>query len=52
LTFGSISALYGYTNHYINQAQYTILVTVVIGSAVVPTIIAQKFFRPKKGEEQ
>ncbi|NCO35797.1 MAG: potassium transporter Kef [Armatimonadetes bacterium CG2_30_59_28] len=50
LTFGSISALYGYTNHYINQAQYTILVTVVIGSAIVPTIIAQSFFKPKTEE--
>jgi len=28
------------------QAQYTILVTVVIGSAVVPTLIAQRWFRP------
>jgi hypothetical protein len=28
------------------QTQYTILVTVVIGSAVVPTLIAQAFFQP------
>ncbi len=47
LTFGSISALFGLTNHIINQAQYTILVTAVIGSAVVPTLIAQKWFMPK-----
>ena len=46
LTFGSISALYGLTRHYINQTQYTILVTVVILSAVVPTLIAQSFFHP------
>jgi Kef-type K+ transport system membrane component KefB len=46
LTFGTISALFGLTNHIIDQTQYTILVTVVIGSAVVPTIIAQSFFRP------
>ncbi len=48
LTFGSISALYGLTHGIINQAQYTILVTVVIGSAVVPTFIAQTWFLPKR----
>jgi Kef-type K+ transport system membrane component KefB len=46
LTFGTISALFGLTNHLITQAQYTVLVTVVIGSAVVPTLIAQWFFQP------
>jgi Kef-type K+ transport system membrane component KefB len=47
LTFGSISALFGLTNHIINQEQYTILVTAVIGSAVVPTLIAQIWFQPR-----
>ncbi len=46
LTFGTISSLYGLTHHYINEAQYTTLVTVVILTAVVPTIIAQAFFHP------
>ncbi len=46
LTFGTISALFGLTNKIVDQTQYTILVTVVIGSAVVPTMIAQTFFRP------
>ena len=46
LTFGSISALFGLTNHIINQQQYTVLVTAVIGSAVVPTLIAQLWFHP------
>jgi Kef-type K+ transport system membrane component KefB len=46
LTFGSISALFGLTNHIINQQQYTVLVTAVIGSAVVPTLIAQIWFHP------
>ena len=48
LTFGSISALYGLTHGIINQAQYSILVSVVIGSAVVPTLIAQTWFLPKQ----
>ena len=46
LTFGSISALFGLTNKIIDQTQYTILVTAVIGSAVVPTLIAQTWFQP------
>jgi Kef-type K+ transport system membrane component KefB len=46
LTFGTISALFGLQNQIINQSQYTVLVTVVILSAFVPTLIAQKFFQP------
>lgn len=46
LTFGTISALFGLTNRIIDQQQYTILVAAVIGSAVVPTLIAQKWFMP------
>ncbi|MBO0726582.1 MAG: hypothetical protein J2P52_13345 [Blastocatellia bacterium] len=45
--FGGISALFGYTRGIINQYQYTVLVTVVIGSALIPTMIAQAFFRPR-----
>jgi Kef-type K+ transport system membrane component KefB len=48
LTFGTISALFGFQNHIIDQRQYTILVTVVILSAFVPTLFAQKFFQPTK----
>ena len=51
LTFGTISALFGYTNKIIDQEQYTVLVTAVILSAVVPTIIAQKWFQPKIEKE-
>jgi Kef-type K+ transport system membrane component KefB len=47
LTFGSISALFGLTNHIIDERQYTILLTAVIGSAVVPTLIAQRWFQPE-----
>jgi Kef-type K+ transport system membrane component KefB len=46
LTFGTISALFGLQNKIIDQKQYTILVTVVILSAFVPTLIAQKLFQP------
>jgi Kef-type K+ transport system membrane component KefB len=51
LTFGTISALFGLENHIISQAQYTVLVTVVILSAVVPTLIAERFFMPETGTE-
>jgi Kef-type K+ transport system membrane component KefB len=47
LTFGTISALFGLTNGIINQEQYTVLVIAVIGSAVVPTLIAQTWFMPQ-----
>jgi Kef-type K+ transport system membrane component KefB len=47
LTFGTISALFGLQNKIINQSQYSVLVTVVILSAFVPTLIAQKLFQPR-----
>jgi hypothetical protein len=47
LIFGSISALFGLTNKIIDLSEYTILVTAVIGSAVVPTLIAQRWFQPQ-----
>jgi glutathione-regulated potassium-efflux system ancillary protein KefC len=47
LTFGTISALYGFSHGIINQAQYSALVATVIGSAVIPTLIAGRAFLPK-----
>jgi Kef-type K+ transport system membrane component KefB len=47
LTFGTIAALYGLTNGYIDAAAYSVLVTVVILSAVVPTLLATTFFEPQ-----
>jgi Kef-type K+ transport system membrane component KefB len=46
LTFGSISALYGLNHNLITQTQYSQLVTVVILSAFVPTLVAQRLFQP------
>src|SRR5664280_277466 len=45
LTFGSIAALFGLTHNLINETQYTELVTVVILSALIPSLIAQQFFQ-------
>jgi glutathione-regulated potassium-efflux system ancillary protein KefC len=46
LTFGTISALFGFSHGIIDQAQYTVIVAGVVASAVVPTLIANAFFLP------
>jgi len=48
LTFGTIASLYGLNAGIITRAQFSVLVTVVILSAVVPTLIAQRFFSPQR----
>ena len=47
LTFGTISALYGLSHNIIDQGQYSVLVATVIGSAIIPTLIANAFFLPR-----
>ncbi|MCX8033208.1 MAG: cation:proton antiporter [Thermoleophilia bacterium] len=47
LTFGTISSLYGLQAGYIDKTQFTVLVTVVIATAIIPTAIAQRFFQPR-----
>ena len=47
LTFGTISALFGLSHGIVTQEQYSHLVAVVIGSAVVPTMIAGAWFLPR-----
>jgi Kef-type K+ transport system membrane component KefB len=47
LTFGTISALFGLNHGVINQTQYSHLVATVIGSAVIPTAVANAFFMPR-----
>jgi Kef-type K+ transport system membrane component KefB len=51
LTFGTISSLFGLQAGIITQAQYSILVGVVVASAVIPTFIAQKWFIPVEDED-
>jgi Kef-type K+ transport system membrane component KefB len=52
LTFGSIAALFGLTHGLISQQQYSELVTVVILSALAPTLIAQQLFQPVLVDEE
>ena len=47
LTFGTISALFGLNHQIITQTQYSYIVGTVIASAVVPTMIANRFFLPR-----
>jgi len=47
LTFGTISALFGLSHQIVDQAQYSALVAAVIGSAVIPTMIANAFYLPR-----
>lgn len=51
LTFGTIASLFGYNAGYIDQVQYSILIGVVVSSAVIPTFVAQKWFLPKHSED-
>lgn len=50
LTFGTISAQVGLSHHIIGQTQYSVLVTVVILTAIIPTLSAQRFFEPSNDE--
>ena len=50
LTFGTITSLYGLQAGIIDRTQFSLLVTVVVLSAIVPTAIAQHFFSPTRGE--
>jgi Kef-type K+ transport system membrane component KefB len=51
LTFGTISSLYGLNAHIITRTQFSLLVTVVVLSAIVPTAVAQRWFSPDVEQE-
>jgi Kef-type K+ transport system membrane component KefB len=50
LTFGTISSLYGLQARLIDATQFSLLITTVILSAVIPTFIAQRWFDPRHRE--
>jgi len=52
LTFGTISSLYGLNAGIITRTQFSLLVTVVVISAIVPTAIAQRWFSPDPDKER
>jgi Kef-type K+ transport system membrane component KefB len=47
LTFGTITSLYGLGAHIIDRTQFSLLIAVVVLSAIVPTAIAQRFYQPR-----
>jgi glutathione-regulated potassium-efflux system ancillary protein KefC len=47
LTFGTISSLFGLSHGIIDKSQYSALVAAVMGSAVIPTVIANAFYLPR-----
>jgi Kef-type K+ transport system membrane component KefB len=51
LTFGTISSLYGLQAGIIDRVQFSLLITTVILSAIVPTFVAQRWFEPSLGVE-
>lgn len=51
LTFGTMSSAFGLEANLIDQTQYSVLVGVVIASAVIPTFVAQKWFMPVHAED-
>jgi Kef-type K+ transport system membrane component KefB len=52
LTFGTISSLYGLNAGIIDGTQFSVLVTVVVLSAIVPTAIAERWFLPDTSAER
>ena len=46
LTFGTITSLYGLSAGIIDRTQFSLLIAVVVLSAIVPTAIAQRFYQP------
>ena len=52
LTFGTISSLYGLNAGIIDKTQFSLLLSVVVLSAVVPTAIAERWFLPDAEREQ
>ncbi len=52
LTFGTITSLYGLNAGIIDRTKFSLLIAVVILSAIVPTAIAQRFFQPRAGHDR
>jgi Kef-type K+ transport system membrane component KefB len=48
LTFGTITSLYGLSSGIIDRTQFSLLISVVVLSAIVPTAIAQRFYQPRE----
>jgi Kef-type K+ transport system membrane component KefB len=47
LTFGVIAAAFGLSAGFIDEAKFSLIIAVEVISAILPTIIAQRYFEPK-----
>jgi glutathione-regulated potassium-efflux system ancillary protein KefC len=47
LTFGTIASLFGLSHGIIDRSQYSTLVAAIIGTAIIPTVIANSFYLPR-----
>jgi glutathione-regulated potassium-efflux system ancillary protein KefC len=47
LTFGTIASLFGLSHKIIDESQYSTLVAAIIGTAIVPTVIANSLYLPR-----
>jgi Kef-type K+ transport system membrane component KefB len=52
LTFGTITSLYGLGAHIIDRTQFSLLIAVIVLSAIVPTVIALRFYSPRAAEQR
>lgn len=51
LTFGLIAIVFGLSSGFINHVQYSVLAGVLTISAVIPTLVAQRWFMPIHSED-
>jgi len=51
LTFGLIAIVFGLSSGFINPVQYSVLAGVLTISAVIPTLVAQRWFMPVHSED-
>ena len=47
LTFGLVAAVFGLNHNIISVSHYSLIIAILVLSAVIPSFIAQKFFRPE-----
>jgi len=52
LTFGTIASTYGLTAGIITEAEFSVLIAVVVITAVLPTAVAQRLFAPTRTEPE
>lgn len=48
LTFGNVVLLFGLANRLIDGAQYAALLCAIVLTGIVPTVLAQRYFRPER----